>query len=205
MAVFNSIALGKSRGSIGNVTTARLKGQGVAKSKITQTTNVNSVGQVTSRGKMSNIVMAYQYLALFLVNAVALRKQTESVYNAFVRGFKTEISEDIADSKAAAAALLTGLAGLSGNFITVSDVLILNGIGTVSLNPGGLPWVSDAILRVITYNSNTGQSLVTSVAVTESQWNAGEVVLTDQLLGGNKAGAYIYSPLEKKCSNILFA
>lgn len=205
MAVFDSIALGKSKGSIGNVTTTRLKGQGVAKSKITQTTNVNSVGQVTSRGKMSNIVMAYQYLALFLVNAVALRKQTESVYNAFVRGFKTEISEAIADSKAAAAALLTGLAGLSGNFIKISDVLILNGVGTVSFDTGGLPWVSDAILRVITYSSNTGQSLVTSVAITEEQWNAGEVILANQLLNGDKSGAYIYSPLAKKCSNIIFA
>lgn len=204
MAVFNSIALGKSSGSIGNVTTARLKGQGVAKSKITQTTNVNSVGQVESRGKMSNIVMAWQFLAIFLAFINPLRKSTESNYNAFVRGFKTEISDVIAASRSAAAKLLTGLAGLAGNFITVLNTVIVAGTGVVAFNTGGLPFVAGSKVRVIGYDSATGESVVTDLPIIEADWNNGSVNIAGQLTTADSFGAYIYNPTTKKCSNILF-
>lgn len=204
MAVFNSIALGKSSGSIGNVTTARLKGQGVAKSKITQTTNVNSPGQVESRGKMSNIVMAWQFLAIFLTSINPLRKSTESNYNAFVRGFKTEISDVIQSSRSMAAALLSGLSGLAGNFIAMLPMSGTAGVSEVNFNTGGLAFVDGTRVRLIVFDGVSGESAITDRLLTEAEWLAGNATVLSDLASGTNRGVYIYSATAKKCTNILF-
>ncbi len=205
MAIFNSIALGKSSGSIGNVTTARLKGQGVAKSRITQTTNVNSPGQVESRGKMSNIVLAWQFLAIFLVSISALRKSTESNYNAFVRGFKSEINDVVAISRSLAAAMLSGLSGLAGNFITVVHVGFSTGTESLSFLTGGLPFSAGTMVRVIAFDAISGESTIVERAVTNVEWLAGELDVTSLLASCSHVGAYIFNTSDKKCSNIMIS
>lgn len=204
MAIFNSILLGKSKGSVGNVTTSRLKGQNVAKAKITSTTNVNSAGQQISRGQMSNIVMAWQFLAIFMVNATALRKSTESVYNAFVRGFKSGISEVLAGSRPFAASLLAGVEGLVGNFITVAYTSYVDTTAIFALNTGGLPYVTGTFIRAIGFISLTGEQKIIDRIVTEVEWNAGSVTLLDMLDGADMVGVYVYGKIENKCSNVLF-
>jgi hypothetical protein len=205
MSKFDSIALGKSTGSIGNITTTRLKGQNVAKAKITSTTNVNSPGQVTSRGRMSNIVMAYQFLAIFLQFAVSLRKPTESVYNAFVRLFKSLILDYVVDSKPLAAALLAGIANVGGNFIVI-DSLVLAGTNlTVTFNTGGLPFVANSYIQSIGWKTADGSSKVVNAIITEAQWNAGTLVVAASLADSDNQGAYIYNLASKKNSNLLFA
>lgn len=205
MAIFDSILLGKSKGSVGNVTTSRLKGQNVAKAKITSTTNVNSAGQQLSRGKMSNIVLAWQFLAIFMVSATALRKSTESVYNAFVRGFKSGISEVLAASRPAAAALLAGVEGLVGNFISVAYTSYVDTTAIFALNTSGLPYVTGTFIRAIGFNSLTGEQKIIDRVVTEIEWNAGSVSVLDMLDSAYMVGVYVYGTIENKCSNVLFA
>lgn len=204
MAKFDSIVFGKSSGSIGNVTTARLKGQNIAKAKITQTTNVNSVGQVESRGKMSNIVLAWQFLSVFLVYISALRKPVESNYNAFVRGFKTLVSDVVVASRSAAAALLNGLDGLAGNFVTISSVAGAGASVTIALVTGGLPFSATTYVRVISYISATGESQIVNRLITEAEWLAGAIIVTGNLATATDCGAYLYDSLNKKCSNVFF-
>lgn len=205
MAIFDSILLGKSKGSVGNVTTSRLKGQNVAKAKITSTTNKNSPGQQLSRDKMSNIVMAWQFLAIFMVNATALRKSTESVYNAFVRGFKSGISGVKVDSRPLAATLLAGIEGLVGNFISVSYTSYVGTTAIFALNTGGLPYVAGSFIRTIGFNSLTGEQKIIDRAVTDTEWNAGSVTILGMLAGTDMVGVYVYGTVESKCSNVLFA
>jgi len=205
MAIFQSIVLGSSKGSVGNVTTTKLKGQNVAKAKITSTTNVKSPGQVESRGKMSNIVMAYQFLALFLVYATAWRKSTESVYNAFVRGFKTEISDVVAASAPLAAGLLAGLSGLAGNFVNVSALNLVTSNLTVTFETGGLPYVDGYSIVAITWDETTGEKQQAQRALTSVEWAAGSAVVAGMLEAAGHKGAYIYDSATKKCSNALFA
>lgn len=204
MAKFNSILLGKVTGSVGNVTTARVKGQGVAKAKITQTTVVNSDSQVTSKNKMTNIVMAFQFLAPFLSDAMAIRKPLESIYNAFVRLFKTAISDVIATTRPLAASLLVDSGIIGGNSIEISDIALAAGTATVTLNTGGLPWQATQFIKVIVWIPATGASEVKSAAITEAQWNAGSLTLAGFAVVGTAFGAYAYDNMNKKCSNILF-
>ena len=74
MAIFNSIALGKTKGSIGNVTTTTLKGQSVAKQRNFNPANPKTPDQVSSRNRMSNAVMAWKFLAVFFAPLVMLAK-----------------------------------------------------------------------------------------------------------------------------------
>jgi hypothetical protein len=205
MSKFSSIALGHCSGSIGNVTTNRLKGQQIAKAKIISTTNVNSVGQVTSRSKMKNIVMAWQFLAPFLINAKGLRKKTESVYNAFVRGFKTGISDIVADSRSAAAALLDSVSGLEGNFIKVVGTSGSLSAAVFNLNTGGLQYVEGVKLAVIGWDASTGLNAIYFVPLTESEWSAGITSPINIEGGDTDRAAYVYTPDGKKCSNLFFA
>ena len=205
MAIFDSILLGKSKGSVGNVTTSRLKGQNIAKAKITSTTNLNSPGQQISRVKMSNIVLAWQFLAIFMVNATALRKSTESVYNAFVRGFKSGISDILAASRPTAAALLGGVEGLAGNFITVGYTSYVGTTTIFALNTGGLPYVTGTFIRAIGFDSFSGDQKIIDRVVTEEEWINGSVSVLDMLHGADMVGVYVYGKIENKCSNVLFA
>ena len=205
MATTNSIALGKSKGSIGNVTLNRLKGQQIAKAKITSTTNVNSAGQVTSRSKMSNIVMAWQFLYLFMANAKALRKPTESVYNAFVRIFKTLTSAIIADSASMAAGLLAGVEAAAGNFIKVTGLTSVGAVVVVAFETGGLPFVINSYVSVIAFDSVAGNQTILSRVITEAEWNAGTLTTTQSTAGSDTMGGYIFNAGKKKCSNIVFA
>jgi len=204
MAIFDSILLGKSRGSVGNVTTARLKGQNVAKSKITSTTNVKSPSQVDSRNRMSNIVKAYQYLAIFLLYIVALRKPTESTYNAFVRGFKTGMGNTLTESKSEAASFLAGVVGLTGNFITFQNGAQVGENVTVDFATGGLPYVATNVVRIITFDGISGASVIVERTITEIEWNAGSAIIAGNLAGATNLGGYIYDLPSKKCSNVYF-
>lgn len=205
MAIFDSILLGKSKGSVGNVTTSRLKGQNVAKAKITSTTNVNSAGQQLSRGKMSNIVLAWQFLAIFMVNATALRKSTESVYNAFVRGFKSGISEILAGSRPYAAELLSGIEGLVGNFITVNYASFAGTTAVFDLVTSGLPYTAGTFIRVISFISNSGEQIIVDRSITEVEWLSGSVSVLGLLAGSSNIGVYVYNHSVNKCSNVAFA
>jgi len=87
MAIFNSIALGRAKQSLGNVTTVVLKGQAIAKQKITSTTNRNTEGQVDQRNQLRNVVKVWPYFKAFLTQLKSQVRSTESIFNAYVRMF----------------------------------------------------------------------------------------------------------------------
>lgn len=202
MAIFQSIALGKSRGSLGNVTTARVKGQNVAKEKIVSTTNVKSPAQVASRGKMSNAVLAYQYLAVFLSQAFALRKSTESIFNAFVRLTKNIYSDIVSDFSWAAANMIAGEETIGGNWFKI--IAIVNGGGntTVNFETAGLSYPVGARLRIIQFSPASGQFDIQEMDVTSDDWVAGGVVFPQVAIVDSDFYAYIYSADKKKITGI---
>jgi hypothetical protein len=91
MAIYNSIALGNSTQSIGNVTLLKLKGQNIAKAKITATTNRKTPSQVVSRSRLTNAVSLWPYFETILQNSSALTRKTESLFNVYVRLFKNSM------------------------------------------------------------------------------------------------------------------
>jgi len=98
MAIFNSIALGNSKKSIGNVTTLKLKGQNIAKAKIVATTNRKSAGQVSQRNQMTNAVKSWPYIKSFFELLKSQVKSTESRYNAWVRLFINALIDTVPTS-----------------------------------------------------------------------------------------------------------
>lgn len=205
MAIINSIALGKSRGKIGNIVTATLKGQVIAKERNFSPANPKTVLQVSSRAKMSNAVLAWQFLSQFFAMAMALRKSTESTYNAFVRLSKNYFSNVISASRSLAAGELLDISTIVGNWITVALTDTDAVSGSISLNTGGLPYNPLARYRVITFDTASGSNVIIDNVITEIQWNAGAV----SYAGGEASSvlhfAYLYTSDGSKISNLATA
>lgn len=204
MAIINSTVMGKSTGKIGNVVTTILKGQVIAKSRNYHPANPKTEGQVNSRGKMSNAVKAWQFLSIFLVHINALRKPVESNYNAFIRLAKNLFQEAVAATASEAAGQLVDLSVGSSNFATVTSTVVNAGAIIVNFNNGGLPWVSDTKVRVLSFDSVSGNQKVTEMAVSEVAWNAETITVAGAGSAGTNCAGYLYSSMEKKCSTIAF-
>lgn len=91
MAKFNSIALGKSSGSLGNVTLRRVNGENIASQKISKgTQKVGTHSQVLRRARFTNLVTAYQLLNALgngkgMSQSFPLRPTNQSNFNAFMK------------------------------------------------------------------------------------------------------------------------
>jgi hypothetical protein len=204
MSKFNSVLIGSGSGSVGNVTLNKLRGQNIAKAKITTTTNVKSPGQVSSRGKMSNIVLAWQFLSIFMSLASALRKPTESIYNAFVRLFKTGISATIAATPIAAATLLGNVISAARNYATVSSITYGTGAYSVVFDSKQLPFDDHTYVQLIGWNDSTKVSVILNKALVEQDWTEGSVSITSAVTGMTHVGCYLYNNTDKKCSEVYF-
>lgn len=202
MAIINSTVMGKSKGKIGNVVTTTLKGQVIAKSRNYHPANPKTEGQVNSRGKMSNAVKAWQFLSIFLVHINALRKPVESNYNAFIRLAKNLFNDAVAGSASEAAGQLVDMSFGSSNFAQVTGIVNNVTTANVSFSTGGLPWISGTKVRVISFDSVSGDQKVTERDVTEIEWNAGTANVLNSCVDNYNAGAYLYCTTEKKCSTI---
>jgi hypothetical protein len=204
MAIVHSIVLGKSKGSIGNVTFSTVKGQTVAKQKIANPTYSNTAGQSLSRGKMANAVLAWQYLAIFMAFINPLRKATESNYNAFIRLAKSLFAELKESSAAIAVSTLQGFSIGTSSFVTVNSAVNAVSSSIVQFNTGGLPFEAGTHVRVISFSSNTGVQKVSDRAVIEAEWTAQTLTVLLSAIDEDICGAYLYHTVNKKCSNIMF-
>lgn len=204
MAIINSIVMGKSRGKIGNVVTCTLKGQVVAKSRNYAPSNPKTTLQTNSRAKMSNAVMAWQFLVTFMAYAFAIRKPLESTYNAFVRLTKNYFSDVIAASGAVAMLDFGGQEIGLGNYSIIGETSLVGTNLTVPFETGGVPFIQGSKVRNITFISATGQNVIVDRAVTEIEWNAGSLVLAGCLAASDVSLTYIYETLNNKISNIKF-
>ena len=205
MAIFNSIVIGKASGKIGNVVLCSLKGQNVAKSRNYSPTNPRTVLQTNSRGKMSNAVLAWQFLSLFLVNINALRKSTESNYNAFIRLSKNLFSGTVANSGCDAAAMLADLSVGISSFVLISDLTYAIDSVTATFSTGGLPFIAGSRLHYIGFNNTSGANVIIDHVITEAEWNLGIITFAFSRIGFDTIAAYVYNNQANKCSNILFA
>jgi len=204
MAINNSIALGKTTGSIGNVTFARLKGQQVSKSKIEAKGAILPANQSPAQIQMKNIVMTYQVIAMFLQFATGLRKSTESVFNAYVRIFVGTMSNVLSPSPWDALTSLIDKVITSGNFINSGIISFVNGTITIALNTGGLPFVAGSYIAALKVIELTGVNISGNHLITEAEWNAGIVTFALVLDGATATMTYIYNVAAKKCSEPVY-
>jgi len=200
MAINNSVALGKTKGSIGNVTFARLKGQQISKSKIEAKGAILPANQSPAQIRMKNVVMAYQVIAMFLQFATGLRKSTESVFNAFVRIFKSSCSAVLSTSGWSALLELGGKAISSGNFIQANELTRTDPNITVRLITGGTAFLTNSYVAVMKVISATGANVSVQHLITEAEWNAGQIVIALVQAASDFSIIYAYNVPLKKCS-----
>lgn len=84
MAIVNSLAIGKSKKSAGNLTYATVKGRTIAKQKPTSVANPNTPAQQAQRTAMATIVMFWQLWASAFKGLFTKRNKLFSAFNQFV-------------------------------------------------------------------------------------------------------------------------
>jgi len=204
MAIINSTVMGKTKGKIGNVVTTVLKGQVIAKSRNYHPANPKSVGQVDSRTKMSNAVKAWQFLSVFLVHINALRKSTESNYNAFVRLTKNLFTLVLAETGSMAANQLAGLSVYLSNWAHVTDIFLYGSTYGVHFATNGIEFEAGSYARVIVYDAQSGENVIENILITSQMWDEGVVTTTITEMSGSIQCTYLYNQSSKKITNIQF-
>ena len=84
MAIVNSLAIGKSKKSAGNLTYATVKGRTIAKQKPTSVANPNTPAQQAQRTAMATIVQFWQFWASAFKDLFTKRNKLFSAFNQFV-------------------------------------------------------------------------------------------------------------------------
>lgn len=203
MAIIQSILVGKGKGKIGNVVLSGLKGQTVAKQLNSSPSNPRTVAQTANRVKMANAVLAWQFLAMFFSYAKGIRKPLESVYNAFVREVVKAMPEQLLASRSLAASDALRLNLFSGNWFTVVNTTVDAAELVATFNPSGVDWASSYRVVFLYFDNATGIQKVVERALTEAEFNAGEIShVTTDLAGVVMNSLYIYDSATSKITNV---
>lgn len=203
MAIIQSILVGKGKGKIGNVVLSGLKGQTVAKQLNSSPSNPQTVAQTENRVKMTNAVLAWQYVSLFFDSAKGLRKPLESTYNAFVRIVKNELSDTLYESRMLAGVAALQLNSFVGNWFTITGgSFITNGV-KLKFSAPGIAWASTYRARIMLVDLATGKQLVEEVPISELAFNSGEISVAKAGLDSfGFACGYIFDSASSKITNI---
>jgi hypothetical protein len=210
MAIYSSIALGRAKKSIGNVTFLRLKGQNIAKAKIVNPTNPSTDLQVVTRNKMRNIVAAWKFLQFFFLYIGAIRTSVQSNYNVFVHLYKNLVS---------GAEVLTGqLAAISlfpSELVTTNTAKVIQGSKMtgydyeVAIDNYGFPFpgtTSNPIYCIGVLIDAEGNQKVLKHTIGSTEWLSNTIDMdfgNYEPAGGVFSGFYLADKSQTVCSNIL--
>lgn len=85
MAIIRSLAIGKARGSAGNLTFSTIKGRTIAREKPAFVSNPNTEKQLSQRLKMRNAVAAYRAIGSQVKDLFTVIPRYGSAYNQFIK------------------------------------------------------------------------------------------------------------------------
>lgn len=83
MAIIDSIALGKSKGSIGNVTFYQLNGQTIARYRNTEPADPKTPAQLNQRLGMKNATKAFSLMKAWAIGMDSIKVGKQTYYNRF--------------------------------------------------------------------------------------------------------------------------
>ena len=204
MAIAKNGLFRKVSGSVGGTTANMLKGQQVIKEKVAKKGSILPANFSLAQIQMSNVVMLWQFLALFLSKALYIRKATESVYNAFVRLSVGLTSADLYTDTIDAVGNFGGTTIGSGKWVTMNSATVTATIPTIDFITNGIPWVATRRMRYMGVNGTTLATEIRDVAISEAQWNAKTLVGAAFPAGMVAVMVYIYDAQARKISDIKF-
>lgn len=85
MAIINSVVMGAARNKVGEVTSATLHGRTVVRKYQATVSNPRTLGQVSQRNRIANIVLLFRALINVVNVGFPTRKNYQSPYNAFTK------------------------------------------------------------------------------------------------------------------------
>jgi len=204
MAIYNSIALGKAKGSIGNLTLSVLNTQAIVKAKKEKTGKIIPGFYSSANYRLLNAVKLYQLMALYLSNFYADKKRPESRANLFIRliiSFMPTIQVD---------SIATIFSYLSNNFLShsrffgyfmpnydVGEILIQH-------NMANQQYIPLSTCRVFFLDSVTTLWSYVEHVITEAEWNNNSFLVDLGTDTATDSSIYIYCLKGKLSSPIYF-
>ena len=208
MAKYNSIALGKASGKLGNVIFQNYKKMKIVRALNTTTTNLDSPGRLSVKRKFKNLATLWLLFSEFFKYFKLDMKYQESNYNLFVRKYFSTIS----------AQFLASLSVLYGGLITnetnSSDYIgwtsinrLTNLDGTYLYEIGFCPYVPDydnnLRVRALLCNEYFDMRVIYDVELTETNFNNRQIeISTDDSADFTRLVVYIYCTVNSNCSDI---
>lgn len=117
MAIVSSTAIGKAKGSIGNVVFSTQKGRTIARERNYSPANPNTEAQQVQRTKMADVVAAFKLIGKPASAGFTVGSKVSSTYNRFVTANIAGISEVLTDSVYGALVPYRGLVVANGSLV----------------------------------------------------------------------------------------
>lgn len=202
MAIIDSIALGKSKGSIGNVTFYQLNGQTVARYRNTSPRDPKTPAQLAQRQGISNTTSAFSLMKEWAKGLIAIKVGKQTYYNRFTSIMITQFSRL---SYATPLDVIKGTVGVGagvGNSIYLLRPELVGSLIKIVIDKNNQAYKAGWVVNfgLIDESENAFNSISKSLTLTD--WNNGFIEF--DVIGSlnYKTFAYAYNLAEKKLSDI---
>lgn len=190
---FNSIALGKTRGSMGNFTTQNWKGINVARAKPVDVANPNTEAQQSQRTKFAMLVLWSKMLGSVINIGLSKSAIKKTVYNLFTSlAFKNQAVSYLGG---VATVDPLGISVSSGSAVNIASATATFSQNTVSLNIDSLlgtaPPVDSIVYAAIVSNDDPANPRL--IGFSEKVGLTGTLTVTcSQPITSDKDFAYVF-------------
>lgn len=204
MAIIDSIALGKSKGSIGNVTFYQLNGQTVARYRNTTPADPKTIAQLNQRLGMKNTTKAFYLMKGWAKGMASIKVGKQTYYNRYtsimINYFQKVNYSTTLD-------ILKGVLGGGapvGNSIYVFRPELLETEIRVPFDTNGLAWESGWMIQLGVINDSENSFDYVGEYITLSDWTNKYIDLPIIGSVNYKTFCYAYNAAAKKMSDISF-
>ena len=121
MAIVNSIAIGKSSGSLGNIVFQVVQGRTVARQKNTSISTPQTPAQVAIHNQFLNCILAYKFMKSFIEPMRKMRRKGENLFNLYMRLTAGLWSSELAINSSFACAMLKNKSIGATNVINIIE------------------------------------------------------------------------------------
>ena len=204
MATYDSIALGKAKGRLGNVSFSTIKGQSIVKSLPVKMKRIQTPAMIKGTEKLTIGYSCYYYSGTFFNNLRKLSSRYETNYNVFVRIFKNNLPAiKPTNPMQALVPLMNSKIGYCPN---IEPYKVYRGHGNLYLSFKGYNnyFFEGCYLTVLFWKDNFDYVMTKKIKIYRYIWNTKNVIIPDDSLPWTHWGMYFYSENKKYLSTIKF-
>jgi hypothetical protein len=203
MAQYNSVLLGKSIGSVGNLTTTSIKGQKILKQKIPKRNFVPSQAQTAQRIKLMNSAAAYTTISVPFQYAGNMKLIHESYPNEFSRLFTPYLSSTLYASNNSWVVDLANKPQIYlGNYVTIHSLSNNYPVCYTVIYTNGFEWHSGIFLVYCMFDGSSNKMLWNRIEIPFEAWGSPSWQIQGLDIYDWWGFSWVYDSKSKKMSNI---